>query len=424
MTLALQHMIETTFIQQTSPEVILAAETLALASGALEAAVERELAANPALQRAPTRASRSVPGWDTSAGVDVAELLAEQEGDTQRLLSAVRLLLPAHEHELAEAVVGSLDSRLYLPIEPAQLADQLGTPVARVSAVVEAVRQAGPPGTAARDLRECLLAQLEELGADIPDQALVRAVVQDHLAALASGRLGEIARALRVSAADVASARELIRSRLRPCAVIEESSDRPPQPPPPPPELVFRASARGGHDVEVLECRRYALQIDPLYERAARESSSDCHLRADLARARRFLGRLEERWQTMRAVGEALALHQDAFLRFGPAHLCPLTRAQVARELGVHESTVSRAVSGKHAWLPVGQVVPLAAFFATSRDALNALRDLVAQEPQPLSDAMLAEAMRRRGFPIARRTVAKYRGVLAIPPVGRRRTNR
>jgi RNA polymerase sigma-54 factor len=96
----------------------------------------------------------------------------------------------------------------------------------------------------------------------------------------------------------------------------------------------------------------------------------------------------------------------------------------VARELEVHESTVCRAVSNKHAGLPDGGVIPLATLFGAPHAALDALRDLIIQEPQPMSDAMLAEAMRRRGFPIARRTVAKYRGVLDIPPVARRHAPR
>ena len=140
----------------------------------------------------------------------------------------------------------------------------------------------------------------------------------------------------------------------------------------------------------------------------------------DVRRAHAFVSRLDERWRALRALGESLALHQDAFLRHGATHLRPLTRARIARELGVHESTVSRSVAGKHAALPAGGVVALSAFFATSCDARDALRDLVACGPRPLHDAALADAMRRRGFPIARRTVAKYRDALGIPPVALR----
>jgi RNA polymerase sigma-54 factor len=413
---------EATLVQQTSPDVILTAETLALSAAALEETIEDELAGNPALQRIDQDAETSA--WaarPTNAAPQGAayEYLADEPGDEERLIAAVRLLLPADEHELAEAVVGSLDSRLFLRTPPEELAAELGVAPARVAAVVDALRQAGPPGTAARDLRECLLAQLDEIDSSTRIFAIARGIVHEHLEALAADRLGQIAHALRVDVADVADAWDLIRTRLRPCAVIEIDADRPPPAPPPPPELAFGASVRGVHEVEVLEATRFILRIDPLYERACRDPEK-AGLERDLRRARRFMCRLEERWATLRALGEALALHQDGFLRYGRRHLRPLTRAQLARELGVHESTVSRAVSGKHAALPDGRVVLLAEFFGSSNDALDALRDLVAQEPRPLCDAVLAEAMRRRGFPVARRTVAKYRSMLAIPPVNLR----
>ena len=321
--------------------------------------------------------------------------------------------------------MGALDSRLYLAEEPAALAEQLGVTVTRVNSVVDAVRQAGPPGTAARNLRECLLAQLDAMGSEVPYYEVVRAVVEDHLEALACGRLGEIARMLRVTTSEVATAHEVIRSRLRPCAVIEGN----------------RPAARRNH-------RRHRRSWCSAHLRAAGTRSTFSSAAGSPSRSTRctsvpprraggtaacastYVGRgdfsagSDERWDMMRAVGEALALHQDAFLRYGPSHLCPLTRTQVARELDVHESTVCRAVSGKHAGLPDGSVIPLGTLFGASRAAPDALRELVLQEPQPMPDAMLAEAMRRRGFPTALCTVAKYRGMLDIPPVSRRRAGR
>jgi RNA polymerase sigma-54 factor len=409
----------TDFEQHASPALVQFAQTLALPSDALEELVEREVAINPALE---WRSFADDPRAGAPCADDFADTLAHEPSDAELLVAGARLLLAAADHELAEAVAGSLTSRGFLPGPVEELAAELGETPPRVARVVDALREAGPPGTAACGLRECLLAQLDDLGAQDAGHALARAVVDDHLAALAAGRLGAIAVALHVSMRDVAAARDLIRTRLRPCAVMERPSGRRPRVSAPPPEIAFRPSARGGHDVEVLEASRFALRVSPLYSEAAfsggpREAAA---LSADLRRAYAFLGRLDERWRTLRALGESLALHQDAFLRHGPAQLRPLTRAQIARELGVHESTVSRSVTGKHAALPGGGVAPLSAFFGTSRDARDALRDVVACEPRPLPDAALADAMRRRGFPVARRTVAKYRESLGIPPVALR----
>jgi RNA polymerase sigma-54 factor len=408
----------TVFGLHASPALVQFSQTLALSALGLEEAIERELAANPALERRPV----ADPGAGAAPRADdIADTVADEPSDGDRLLAAARLFLPAAEHELAEAAIGSLNSRGFLPAPLDELAAELGCSRRRLERVVDALREAGPPGTAADGLRGCLLAQLDALGAGDARHAVARAIVADHLAALAAGQLRAIARALAVDQREVAAARDLIRTRLRPCAVMERPLGRRPSAVPPPPELAFRRSGRGGHDVEVLEADRLALRVSRQYSEAAfsggpREAAA---LSADLRRAHAFLGRLEERWRALRALGEALALHQDAFLRHGPEHLRPLTRAQIARELGVHESTVSRSVAAKHAALPNGCVVPLSDFFMTSHDALDALRDLVASEPRPLPDAVLAEAMRRRGFPIARRTVAKYRGSLGIPPVSR-----
>jgi RNA polymerase sigma-54 factor len=122
----------------------------------------------------------------------------------------------------------------------------------------------------------------------------------------------------------------------------------------------------------------------------------------------------------MRCVVEHTAREQRAFVLHGPAALLPLTRAQVATAIGVHESTVSRAVAGRSALLPCGRVVELKAFFCASLCAHEALRELVAREQRPLSDDELAAALSAGGHPVARRTVAKYRSVLGIPPSARR----
>src|SRR3954454_566548 len=134
---------------QASPAMIRLAETLALPGGALDDAVERELAENPALERLAHRE----PDRPRGAGPcleDLADSLADDPGDAGRLLGEARLALPASEHRLAEMVIASLDSRGFLAGSDASLAAELGVPPGRVSRVVAAVREAGPPGTAAR----------------------------------------------------------------------------------------------------------------------------------------------------------------------------------------------------------------------------------------------------------------------------------
>src|SRR5205823_3401827 len=103
-------------------------------------------------------------------------------------------------------------------------------------------------------------------------------------------------------------------------------------------------------------------------------------------------------------------------LEHGVRHLRPLSRAAVAAELGVHESTVSRATAGKYAMLPNGQVIPFSHFFTPSLSVKDMIKEIVEREKAPLTDAQIGERLRREGVVIARRTVAKYRMQLDILP--------
>jgi len=113
-----------------------------------------------------------------------------------------------------------------------------------------------------------------------------------------------------------------------------------------------------------------------------------------IGRADLFLARLRERWAALRRIGGSIVEHQEGFLRRGASAMEPLTRADVARAVGLHESTVSRAVAGKFAMLPSGRVVPLADFFDRSLGVRTELRAIIADERRPLSDAELVEELR------------------------------
>ncbi len=137
---------------------------------------------------------------------------------------------------------------------------------------------------------------------------------------------------------------------------------------------------------------------------------------AQVAQARAFIERVERRRATLSRVARLVVAQQAAFLRNGTAALVPLTRAEVAEELGLHESTVCRTVAGRYVRLPGGRIVAFADFFRRSLGAEEALSQLVAAEGRPRSDTELAEELAARGFRIARRTVAKYRERLGILP--------
>jgi len=115
-----------------------------------------------------------------------------------------------------------------------------------------------------------------------------------------------------------------------------------------------------------------------------------------------------------------LADAQRSFVLDGPRHLKPLSQVQLAAELDIHESTISRTIRGKFAQLPDGRIVPLSAFFASDGSAKEALRTLIAGEQTPLTDQELCEALSRQGHHLSRRTIAKYRDDLGIAAAHRR----
>ena len=382
------------------------AQLLSTDASELERVVDRELRANPALERVDP-----IPG---SAPADAPAEPVDEPGTLAQLASDARASLPRSEHAALELVLGSLDDHGFLTVEPAAIARAAGLAPERVARVVTTVRELGPVGVGCRDVRECLDAQLVRLDVDPALVALARRVVAAGLEDLAAGRYGELARRLGAERERVLDARDLIRTRLRPYPVLDAPLRGGQRQAAPVPDVVIALDGDRIR-VDLPEERRCALRVSPSY------------VTADVAGARAaqtFIRRLDERWSTLRRVVEALAAEQHAFLMHGPCALHPLTQAQLAAALGLHESTVSRAVAGRSALLPCGRVVELRAFFTASLGVQETLRRLVAEERRPLSDDELAGRLSAGGHPVARRTVAKYRGLLGIPPSAQRTRER
>ncbi|MEU2243708.1 hypothetical protein ABZ572_30340 [Streptomyces sp. NPDC018338] len=442
----------------TSPALVAFASFLQLPALGLEARVAQELAENPALEEDTSPARCPVCGDSVGGAVPGpcpclvgGDRLSERPGaggeswivreprDDDRaawFLADVRAALPAADAPLADHLVGSLGPRGRLDRSVEEIAADLGVPPDRVLRVLSALRAAAPPGTGARDLRECLLLQLdrweERHGIREP---LVRAVLAHHVAALADedGFAGA-ARALGVPVTEIGRVREFVRSELRPSAALDLTP--PTAEASAPPDLVITRHPENAdaYTVTLLEPLRLRLSVSPSYltyltrltgnpapsPGGSDGRESDRQARLQVARAREFLSRLDRRWRTLHRVAQYAVDAQRPFLDGGPAQLRPLCRREVAEALGLHESTVSRAVAGRVALLPCRRTMPLSGFFAAATGVRTALRDLVERETLPLSDAELAGLLAERGYPVARRTVAKYRTGLGIEPRARR----
>ena len=167
------------------------------------------------------------------------------------------------------------------------------------------------------------------------------------------------------------------------------------------------------------------LDINPLYVQAIKEASEETknELRSDYEKANLFIKCLQQRNNTMQRLLERISTLQKEYILKGEKFNKPLTRAQIAGELKVHESTISRAVSSKSVQLPDGKIIPMSLFFDRSLGIRAELKEIINAEKKddPFSDSEIAKILLEKGFEVARRTVAKYRLMEGIVPAHQRR---
>lgn len=329
-----------------------------------------------------------------------------------------------------DVILGSLDPRGFLTTDPEDLALNFGLPLDDVEEARALLASFEPVGLGARDLRECLLMQLEAAG---EGRGLAARIVRDHLDALARNKRPEIARALGVPVAEVNRAATRITTLdPNPARAFAEDDNRLVNP-----DLRFVPAADGGFEVELNNDDLPRLRISNTYKdllsNPATRKEERTYVRNKIRGGRFIIQCIEQRQETLRQIARVIARHQAAFLKRGPGHLKPLTMQQVASEVGVHETTVSRAVAGKFAETPQG-IFEMRKFFTTGyqtssgEDLANtSVKDriaaLIADESpsSPLSDSAIVKQLNGEGLDIARRTVAKYRDALNIPPSHLRR---
>ncbi len=340
-------------------------------------------------------------------------------------------LAPA-DRPLAAHILTSLDEDGLLSVTPLEIARYQHVPPARVEAVLRLIQRADPPGTGAASPREALLVQLEVLAETRPVPPLARRAIREHLEHLGRHQLHEMALSLGISLREAEDIARFIRQNLNPYPARAHWGDWHAGAPAARavyrrPDAVFRLARPGDENsplvVEILAPLRGQLRLNPAFRQALQEVRAG--QRADwqraLERARLLIKCLAQRNQALAQLLRYLAREQRAFILHGDLHLRPITRAQVAAALGVHESTISRAVSGKAIQLPNRRIIPLERFFDRSLPVRAALRGLVAEEARPLSDSQLANRLSALGYPVARRTVAKYRQMEGILPARLRR---
>jgi RNA polymerase sigma-54 factor len=170
--------------------------------------------------------------------------------------------------------------------------------------------------------------------------------------------------------------------------------------------------------VEIIMPTSGTLQVNPLFKQAIKQASeeSKVELKGDLEKASLFVKCLQQRNHTMERLLTRVVSMQRDFIINGEKYLRPITRAQLSREMEVHESTISRAVANKAVQMPNRRIIPLASFFDRSLNVRSVLKEIIESETDPFSDSDLVFLLAERGFLVARRTVAKYRSIEGILP--------
>ncbi|MGC9368560.1 MAG: RNA polymerase factor sigma-54 [Paracoccaceae bacterium] len=340
------------------------------------------------------------------------EAAAHPETLAENLSAQIALMpLPPETAALARFLTGDLTEDGYLASSAEELSEALGLPVAQIEAAVQALQSCEPAGVAARDLADCLALQLIDRG-EAPD--IARAACA-HLALLMEGRWSRAARLTGLPRTELERLADLIRDLPpRPAAPLSGTA------PPVIPEIAVEEDGQGGFRVVSLHDALPGLRLDAAL---ADQAGASPALRPQLEAAEAALRALRHRADTLHHVARVIVTRQHRFFAQGPDHMAPLTRAGIAAELGLHPSTVGRAIAGK-ALLFHGAVHPLSLFLSkalpgavSAHSAQRRLHRLVAEEPadSPLSDEQIAALLQREGVDIARRTVAKYRGCMNIP---------
>ena len=430
--------------QDVSPQLIIQSQILELSADELHERVQDELDDNPVLEMTDDACVLSFPPPAPLAGgapADVLERLSSPgtlRDDLRLQLSRVR----GARRDLCDYLVECLDERGFLDMEPEEIGAQWGATRAEVQAAIAALQSLEQAGIGARNLRECLLLQVRRLPAEeVPPRAAD--FITTFLSTAPKGSPGQTAGMLGLNDDDLAAIMQFVGTRL-----YMWPADR------------FRATGGAAGSpallpdawivwdgdelrVRVVQSWARSLQVSEAWARLDRQMRGGCthphvgevavqsHATAMQAetvaerirRARAFIDHLARREAMLRMVTEAVVQEQREFFSSGSQGLVPLTRKQIAAQLQVHESTVSRITSNKYVQLPNGVLVAYDFFFDNSLSAKALLRSVIEREDsrRPLSDAVLAERLQAAGYPLARRTVAKYRDQLDIPPAHCRR---
>ena len=438
-----------------TPQLQLALKLLQCTQTELEQEIDNALAANPMLERvdadteaaalpdAPADFSDDAEAGDSAdadadfrhaatpeAEESLWDLMPEPKTLRSHLGEQLQLsALSRRDLVIGEALIDSLDEDGYCQASAEELRSACALVPPALEAEIEAIRHLiqrfDPVGVASRSLSECLQVQLTQIAAEPALLALATDIALRHLDVLAKGGATAVAKAGGFEVLGTAEAVALLKTLdPKPGALFQHSRTEYVEP-----DFAVLPK-RNGWQVQSLRDAGQQLRLNAYYLTLARNSrgADAAHLAQYLQEARWLIAGIASRRDTLLKVVKAVVRKQTPFLESGPSSLQAMSMREIAERIGLHESTVSRACSGKWLATPHG-MIELGSLFGSgitddsgTVQAAGAVQsqiaDLIADEPagKPLSDAKLEQLLAARGLPVARRTIAKYREALGIPP--------
>jgi len=372
----------------------------------------------------------NIPYYEDDERPSLESTTCREEGLLDHLLWQLRMNdFSEQERRVGLFIIGNLDHNGYLSMDLAAVSEETNVDLSIVNTTLERVQRFDPAGIAARDLRECLHIQARNLGLE---DTLVWEIIDSHLEELQTKNFDKIAQELDASVEDVAQAAQIIiNMEPRPA---RDYSDEPllyvvPD--------VYVVKIEGEYMVVLNEEDIPLLNLNKQYQtmmksnetgRMAKEYLTDCYKSAQW-----LMKSIQQRQNTLCKVTESIVKFQRNFLDHGITELKPLVLRDVADDVGMHESTISRVTSNKYVHTPQGTFELKFFFnsgisksdgsFVASQSVKNEIENIIKAEDakHPLSDQAIAKNLKVKGVKIARRTVAKYRDILGILPSNRRK---
>ena len=435
-------------LQTLSPQMQQSLNILQAPLTELRQLVETELRENPVLEEVAPEVPEAAPRGESSGLNDewneyyaqraVAEPWSREALERRQHFfdSQIRpVTLPEHlleqlltaswpkdEARIASEIIGNLDEQGYLRVDLEDIAFATESETSEVEEILKKVQEFDPPGVAARNLSECLFLQLKRQGRQYTNEAnIVKRLLED----LGRKKLADIAKALDIPIMDVQTAAEVI-SCLdpRPGRAFSSEPDQIITP-----EVVVEWDGED-YTLSLNGDEIPRLRISDSYKDMVTGTSREVreYLRDKIKGGKFFIKSIQQRQQTILNIAREIVIRQRDFLDNGPSHLRPMTMSQVAEVVGIHETTVSRAASGKYMATPQG-IFEIKYFFThgytnsdgegvSNESVRQAIVALVKEESsrKPLSDQEIVRVLTDRGLAVARRTVAKYREQLGILP--------